>query len=61
MKKLISIILAVLMIATAVFLTSCGVKDWEKIQENGKFVCGITIYAPMNYYDADGDLVEDIS
>ena len=58
MKKLISIILAVLMIAAvSVSLVSCGATDWEKVQKEGKIVCGITIYEPMNFKDADGNLV----
>jgi polar amino acid transport system substrate-binding protein len=61
MKKIISLALALLMVATTLFMfTSCSKKtDWENIQAKGKFVVGMTIYAPMNYYDANGDLVED--
>ncbi len=39
---------------------SCGGEkksDWEKIQEKGYFYCGITVYAPMNYYTDEGDLI----
>ena len=42
--------------AVSVSLTSCGVKDWEKIQEKGEFVCGITMYEPMNYCTVEGDM-----
>ncbi len=36
--------------------TSCGdASDWEKVEEKGYFVCGITEYAPMNYYEGEGD------
>ena len=61
MKKILALILAVLMVATlCVGFSSCNKNsDWKKIEENGKFVCGITLYAPMNYYDKDGDLKED--
>ena len=61
MKKLLTLVLAVLMVAGCVVsFAACGKKtDWETIEKNGKFVCGITIYAPMNYYDANGDLVAD--
>ena len=61
MKKILALVLAVLMVATmCVGFTACGQKsDWKKIEKNGKFVCGITLYAPMNYYDKDGDLKED--
>ena len=63
MKKLLTLALAVLMVAGCVVsFAACGKKtDWETVEKNGKFVCGITIYAPMNYYDADGDLVADDS
>ena len=52
MKKILSLVLAIVMVATmAIAFTSCGKKsDWEKIQEKGEFVCGITIYEPMNFY-----------
>ena len=61
MKKIISIALALLMVATTLLaFTSCSKKtDWENIEAKGKFIVGMTIYAPMNYYDANGDLVED--
>ena len=37
---------------------SCGKgSDWAQIEEKGYFVCGITVYAPMNYFDDDGNLV----
>ena len=56
MKKILTLALALLMIAgSVVSFASCGEKtDWETIEKNGKFVCGITIYEPMNYYEADG-------
>lgn len=60
MKKFLSLILAVVMMATmAISFSACKKKsDWEKIQENGKFVCGITLYAPMNYEDENtGELI----
>ena len=59
MKKIVSLILALtLCLGVAFSLTSCGSKsDWEKVQEDGYFVCGITVYAPMNYFNDDGDLV----
>ena len=58
MKKIVSLILALaLCLGAAMSLTSCGAtSDWEKIQEDGYFVCGITVYAPMNYFDDDGNL-----
>ena len=63
MKRILTFALAVLTIASlALTFASCGGgTDFEKIQDKGKFVCGITIYEPMNYYDANGDLVADES
>lgn len=59
MKKIVSLLLAALMVATMCFgFASCGApSDWEKIEEQGYFYCGITLYEPMNYYNEDGDLV----
>ena len=48
MKKLLSIILAaVMLLSCAVLFTSCG---------EDEFVIGITYYEPMNYIDENGDL-----
>ncbi len=30
--------------------------DWAAVEADGYFVCGITVYEPMNYFDADGNL-----
>ncbi len=59
MKKVLSVLLAVMMLACTLFaFTSCGEQsDWEKIEERGYFYCGITVYEPMNYFDEEGNLV----
>ena len=59
MKKIISLALALVMLcAVAAGFSSCGKgRDWAKIEEQGYFVCGITVYAPMNYFDENGNLV----
>lgn len=31
--------------------------DWEYIKNNGKLIIGITYFAPMNYKDANGELI----
>ena len=31
--------------------------DWEYIQKKGKLVVGITLFAPMNYNDENGELI----
>ena len=56
MKKILSFVLALTMLALCVVsFGSCkkNRSDWETIEKKGKFVCGITIYQPMNYYDGD--------
>jgi polar amino acid transport system substrate-binding protein len=57
MKRVLSIVLAVLCVASmAVAFTSCSdSSDWAKVEDKGYFVCGITEYAPMNYYEGEGD------
>ena len=66
MKKLLASLLALVMIFSAMLtLTSCNgnggaggaASDWETIEERGFFYCGITVYAPMNYYDEEDNLV----
>ena len=50
MKKIVCLVVAVLMMLT---LSACGSK---KAQDGAteKLVCGVTIYEPMNYLDANG-------
>jgi len=31
--------------------------DWAYIQNNGKMIIGYTVYAPMNYFDDNGDFI----
>ena len=56
MKKLIALILAAVLCTLC--LAACGAKepatDWEAIQKKGKMIVGVTEFAPMNYYAADG-------
>ena len=58
MKKFVKIMaLALSLVMALAVLASCGKKsDWATIEEKGYFVCGITVYEPMNYFDEDGDL-----
>ena len=53
MKKIISLLMAILMIATlSLTLTSCSYKDdVRSVKEAGKLVVGVTIYKPMDYID----------
>ncbi len=57
MKRFLSLILAVLCLASMTMtFTSCSDgSDWAKVEDKGYFVCGITEYAPMNYYEGEGD------
>ena len=57
MKKIISLILAVVM--TLVCLVSCGgpVEDVARVKENGKLVVGVTVYEPMDYKDENGEWI----
>lgn len=57
MKKTLSLILTILIITSLLMgLTSCASSDWKRISEKGYFVCGITLYEPMNYTGEDGEL-----
>ena len=53
MKKIISLLMAILMIATlSLTLTSCSYKDdIRSVKEAGKLVVGVTVYKPMDYID----------
>ena len=57
MKKMITMILAVLMLCSC--LAACGANkdasDLAYIQEKGKLIVGITDYAPMDYKDENGE------
>ena len=56
MKKLLVLILTVVM---CVGFSACNAEaktDWDYISSKGELVIGITLYEPMNYYDADGKL-----
>lgn len=57
MKKIITIVIALAMIASCVFaLTACNnnSKDYEYIKEKGTLVVGVTDYEPMDFQTADG-------
>ena len=64
MKKFIALLLAIFTIIgcfTACNNTSDDVSgdvqtDWEYIKEKGEMIVGITLFAPMNYYDSDNNL-----
>ena len=58
MKKMLTLVLAILMIAT--LFTACGAAktpetDLSYIKDKGKLIVGITDYAPMDYKDDNGE------
>lgn len=59
MKKILSIIAAVVLLACT--FASCGTKpaqtDMEYVKEKGTLVVGITEFAPMDYQDKDGNWI----
>ncbi|MCR4660622.1 MAG: transporter substrate-binding domain-containing protein [Clostridia bacterium] len=59
MKKIITMIILVAIVATMVIgLTACGKNgsDYEYIKKKGTLICGITLYEPMNYADDEGEM-----
>ena len=55
MKRIFALLLA--LICMAALLAGCSSSektDYEYIEDKGELIIGITIYAPMNYYDEDG-------
>ena len=57
MKRILTLLLALtLVLSTALSFAACGSgSDWAAIQKKGYFVCGVTVYEPMNYKDAAGN------
>ena len=54
MKKLIALGLAVMMMAVLFAgMATAEESDWEYIQNKGVVVVGMTLFAPMNYYEGD--------
>lgn len=58
MKKLLAFVMAVMMMAGlfAGMAVAEG-SDWDYIQGKGKIVVGMTLFAPMNYYNNDNEFV----
>lgn len=59
MKRFVTLLLALTMLLVSVMsFSACGKQDdWKIVEERGYFYCGITVYAPMNYFDDDGNLI----
>jgi polar amino acid transport system substrate-binding protein len=54
MKKLLALALAVMMMAGLITgIAAADESDWDYISGKGKMVVGMTLFAPMNYYEGD--------
>ena len=54
MKKLLAMVLAVMMMAGLITgIAAADESDWDYISGKGKMVVGMTLFAPMNYYEGD--------
>ncbi len=59
MKRILTLALSfVLVFCMVAGMASCGAQkgDLAAIEEKGYFVCGITVYKPMNYFDEEDSL-----
>ena len=61
-KKLLLLLAALTVIATAFVITGCGgdeeKADWDYIEENGKIIVGLdATFAPMGFTDKDDNIV----
>ncbi len=52
MKKILSLVLAVLLMMSACAALA-EESDWAYIQGKGEMIIGMTLFAPMNYYEGD--------
>jgi len=54
MKRIVSLVLAVIL-AMGVFAGAAlaDESDWDYVQGKGKLIIGMTLFAPMNYYEGD--------
>lgn len=63
MKKIVSIILAAIMLVLAVSLFGCGdakkenTSDLDYVLSKGELVIGVTDFAPMDYQDENGEWI----
>lgn len=53
MKKLLAMVLALMMVCSLTALASAEESDKAYIMEKGKLTVGMTLFAPMNYYEGD--------
>ena len=57
MKKLLSLVLAVMMAVTMLAVAFADDSDLAYVQGKGTLVVGVTDFAPMDYKDADGNWI----
>ena len=57
MKKLLCMVLVLMMVLSAGAAMAEGNSDWEYIKGKGKITIGITLFAPINYYDENSELI----
>lgn len=57
MKKLLCMVLVLMMVFSAGAAMAESESDWAYIQDKGKLTIGITLFAPINYYDEKGELI----
>ena len=57
MKKLVALVLAILMAVGMISMAAAEESDWAYIQGKGKMVIGMTLFAPMNYYNDANEFV----
>ncbi len=53
MKKLLCLALALMMLLATASLAVAEESDMAYVQANGKLIVGMTLYAPMNYYEGE--------
>lgn len=53
MKKFLSMVLALVLVFSLGAALAEEKSDWEYIQDKGTMTIGITLFAPMNYYEDD--------
>ena len=57
MKKLLCMVLVLMMVFSAGAAMAESESDWAYIQGKGKLTIGITLFAPINYYDENNKLI----
>jgi len=65
MKKFLTVLLAVMLVLSACALTGCKKEtaaqapesDWAYVSEKGTLIVGMTLFAPMDYYEEGSDVL----